>query len=799
MTWKAEDGVPMCIALAKDGANWNPSVFNLATHVFARVTESLAMEGTEVNTLLFGTITPAVHIKVGQLNCLYLKIDQCCVTTHPALNIILSRHYSQLYESVDFVNPMSDSMLFRKRGINAEDGPEPVRGLLAMSKLPHSAITQQHHLHFNITEACQTIDRNRLSYLLEVLSVPSDATQAFASGLFMWGALVGDAMFERVRESGLFGSRSSAQFAAIAKQISVEAKSLQNLHTEDYRSIFELDVLVNRGVGKVDWEKEQENRQHPKVATVDACEVRRTAYLVFRKALEQGRRPVSMSWDEFWSARWEWTAAGAVHSNAPGDSKYIFKEVNEMKNKFITMSAMPKLPLSHFLQREPGIDGWASVKYEWGKQRAIYGTDLTSYVLSNFAMYACESVLPSAFPVGPDADEANVAARVGGVLNNRMPLCIDFEDFNSQHSVEAMQAVLDAYSDVFDHLLTVEQKYALRWTAQSIGKTSITNNIANCGTYSTKGTMLSGWRLTTMMNSVLNYVYTTHLLGRDRDDTPSVHNGDDVLLGVKNMRVAQEMNRRAQRVGIRLQPSKCAFAGIAEFLRVDRIRGSGGQYLTRSVATIVHSRVESKPKPNVKDLIEAMETRLADLHQRGASIRKIARIREVYYHKLAGIFKSEVDTMYAIKSIHRVNGGISQDMYAAVDREVLNVVNLEKSSVPELPKLPGIHDYADYVAKVLPIESKVKKMCEKLTKSTQDSVSMYFTTAVLADCTSVQDRLNMKKIYKAHKGEIKVSQYGKAVLTGYGMELLRSRLRPGALRTLLTRSENPIELLSLVV
>jgi hypothetical protein len=66
--------------------------------------------------------------------------------------------------------------------------------------------------------------------------------------------------------------------------------------------------------------------------------------------------------------------------------------------------------------------------------RAIYGTDITSYVLTHFALLDCEESLPAQFPIGSKATTAKVVACVGAVLDNATPFCLDFEDFNSQHS-----------------------------------------------------------------------------------------------------------------------------------------------------------------------------------------------------------------------------------------------------------------------------------------------------------------------------------------------------------------------------
>lgn len=61
---------------------------------------------------------------------------------------------------------------------------------------------------------------------------------------------------------------------------------------------------------------------------------------------------------------------------------------------------------------------YASIKYEWAKLRAIYGTDLTSYILTHFAFYNCEDCLPPMFPVGQKANPKFLKQRVRATLYN---------------------------------------------------------------------------------------------------------------------------------------------------------------------------------------------------------------------------------------------------------------------------------------------------------------------------------------------------------------------------------------------
>jgi hypothetical protein len=602
-------------------------------------------------------------------------------------------------------------------------------------------------------------------------------------------------MYDIVRNSKLLLAPDFKSYVKEAKRISVLAKSLQNIVKEDLRQIFELDVLTNRIEGMLDWEQEKKNRTEPRFARVPRDKVFSMAAKMFSEARQRGRKPTRMAWPEFWENRWQWSASGSIHTQYQEDDEFIFKD-RLLKNKFITIAAMPDRESGYFLSRAPEVHAWSSYKYEWGKLRAIYGTDLTSYIVAHFAYYNCEDVLPSYFPVGRDANDANVSARVSAILDKKTPFCIDFEDFNSQHSPESMAAVLDAYLAVFKQDISEEQAIAMEWTKQSLSKSIIHDNMGTKTTYQAKGTLLSGWRLTTFMNSVLNYIYTQEITAHTMPNKNSLHNGDDVILGVNNLEVARVCTLNAQQSSIRLQRTKCAFAGIAEFLRVDHVRGSKGQYLSRACATIAHSRIESKMSTDARDLVEAMETRLADCYYRGMSIKLISRLRHTYYCHQAEVCKMPISEFYNIKAIHRSAGGISTYPDARVDMKVQSGLN--QIMDVKLPKLPGIQAFSNVVIRSLNLDVSRKKVVERIERATYEAVLEKNRTNRTIP-TQDEWYATMRSLYKAHKGTISIANYGKAALTGLSFRLLDAKAPDLALTRFLRHSVRPMEALGLVV
>jgi len=123
------------------------------------------------------------------------------------------------------------------------------------------------------------------------------------------------------------------------------------------------------------------------------------------------------NWKNFWDSRWQWAPTGAYSSQYDEDKVYAHKE-HDMRHKFYGFCAMPDVDYSYFIERKPEMFAKASVKYEWGKQRAIYGVDNTNFIISSFGMAGCEELLSKMFPIGQEAESKKVAKSVKEVLKN---------------------------------------------------------------------------------------------------------------------------------------------------------------------------------------------------------------------------------------------------------------------------------------------------------------------------------------------------------------------------------------------
>nr|UVG55924.1 putative RNA-dependent RNA polymerase [Poaceae Liege totivirus 2] len=791
--FRKDKNIPLIIKINKDYNTVSAVPFRDATHVYVKQRRGIAPENEEYIEDVFGASLICRSFEADGTVFVYARVDQELLTPHLEVHAVMTRHFNGMYQSIDYLTPKSTKGLFRPR-VDAAYKSKSV-GFAAMHSLPKSKVTANHHIHFLVDEVVEALGPDR-DYAKKLVKVPYDANASMAAGVMLWFGSLDKEQQAEILRSNIFAISTVSEFVKATKSLSAEAKSLQNIVKDDLRAYFELDVLVNRGVGTVDWQQEYENRTTPNLANFSYEHVYERACLVFADAARAGRQPTSMDWPTFWANRWQWSASGSIHSQYAEDNAYVFTSDPRLKNKFISISAMPKMELDDLIVRKPAIHAWSSMKYEWGKQRAIYGTDLTSYIMAQLAFSNCEEVLPSYFPVGPDATESNVYGKVSGVLKNKSAYCLDFEDFNSQHSAHAMTAVIHAYVDQFSSTLTEDQRKAAVWTAESITHQRIHDNSGLKREYDAKATLLSGWRLTTFMNSILNYIYTKAICGDRRPNGSSLHNGDDVLIGTRNLETVRMSLYKAKRLNVRVQPSKCAYAGIAEFLRVDHKRGSKGQYLSRGCATLVHSRIESRVSTDERDLIKSMETRFGDVLDRGMPYAVIARLRQVYYRRQSEGCGTTPAQMYKIKSLHRVVGGVSENDMADTDKIVQPVFHAEEEL--DLPPLPGVYDYATQIIKALDIQLPYSSVVKRLRNATFEAI---MEKKRKMNLVSNYDEwyVNVKRIYRAHKGKMSIPNYGKAALVGVTVDLLRKSEEDNPLVALIRRSKRPLELIRLVI
>lgn len=574
-----------------------------------------------------------------------------------------------------------------------------------MKDLVIEHITQDHHFfvnrqEFQIAYNSADVDTKKLCCAVHMWLLRIGNNLRVSHITFMMYAILTSDLGRDMILYFTMNSNSVDEAISVMKLESQSAKQLQRYVRDDLSVIFEMQVLWNRMDTGVDWEKELHNRTVTNTVDVLPNEVMNIAMKLFYEAEAQGLRPKKKTWDDYWAMRWSTMPNGSVVSQYAEDRELKKALPREAKVKSAWFAALNKLLFEHWKRRDPLIYASTSTKYEWGKVRALYGCDVTSFAMADFSMGDADECLPQQFPVGTKANEKFVR-RVTEKMKNSVPFCFDYDDFNSQHSTRSMMSVIEAWIVVFQKYLSDEQVQALKWTLKSLTDVKVKFTELE-KTMSINGTLLSGWRLTSFMNTVLNRVYL-EMAGLKLNVVHALHNGDDMYACTLNVQNAVNILGKAKLIGIRAQAAKMNVGTIGEFLRVDAraLKPSGAQYLTRSVATMVHGRVEVGKPNDFFALIKATDVRYKEVEDRGGNKDILVKVKERAVSFIKSMFGVSDIVLEKYYELHPLQGGnnlktSAQDVRIVLESEVVNERILHnKYKVCT----PGMLDYLQYVVK----------------------------------------------------------------------------------------------------
>lgn len=522
------------------------------------------------------------------------------------------------------------------------------------------------------------------------------------------------------------------------KKEGILAKQSQHATKYDLSKLFELNVLENRVDEEINWDDEKEHRINPKTVNLDYSQVYDIAVKMFADGKKEGKKPLNMSWEQYWAQRAIIMPAGSVHSRYEEDIIKIKQLPRAAKNKKGFSSTLGDLPHEFFVSRRPEIEAHVSTKYEWGKTRALYGCDYTSHVNADFGLMACEDSFPSYIPTGAGANPANVEKEMS--VMRGLPFCYDFDDFNSQHSISSMKAIIEAFGTVFAEFLTDEQKQSLVWTRNSIDNMKVVNNLTE-EVYISVGTLFSGWRLTSFVNTALNYVYL-NASGSNELLYKTVHNGDDVYGSTPNLGAALRVVENADHLGARAQVLKMNIGTIAEFLRMDikTKDKSMAQYLTRACATFTHSRIESEAPYALKSIVSAYYVRYNELASRGAETKIAYKCYRKQLFFARELFDAPKEVIDALITYDTHAGGVVKNGYITNKR----IIEYNKQDVSEDYDLIKTLTYAGVRSYITFLKSKFEVVKDAFKMSTVTN--------------------NVMRMYNVHRKSCKIEDYSSKAL-----------------------------------
>lgn len=671
-----------------------------------------------------------------------------------------------------------------------------------VSTLTVTKITQDHHLFITEKElriALEATDDEGISYVVEcadhMARLGIDNKVLYIT--IMMYICVASKLCRRMTLWLLKTASNVTELNAHMKLESQAAKQLQRAKRNDLSQVFEMQVLWNRAFADVDWDKEIGNRVNAKAVNIQPTKVYELSRGIFMEAKISGARPRKKEWGEYWATRWLSMPNGSVVSQYSEDIELKAMLPREAKVKSAWFSANKHGSFEYWRDRTPMIFASTSTKYEWGKVRALYGCDVTSFIMSDFAMGDAEDTLPSYFPVGQKANEEYVK-EMTEKMRRSVPFCFDYDDFNSQHSITSMQMVIQAWLDVFGSDLNSEQVQAAEWTVQSVANMMVRFNSTG-DIHKINGTLMSGWRLTSFVNTVLNRVYL-QCAGLCEHSIYALHNGDDMYATTRNVKEAVKVLGKAKLIGIRAQASKMNIGTIGEFLRVDARSESptSAQYLTRAIATMVHGRVEVGKPNDLLAFVNATDTRFDAAVQRGADEKVLKPVLAHIDNFCAKLFNTAIEVLHAYRRLHPLQGG--KDESASIDAVRIVQKRLRKDEDELLLKYSacknGMVEYLTYIVNTFKLRNVPIQKREYLVRA-MDSLerSMVGYELVVENRPKIY---NYRGLYKAwHKSGF-VAQITKIRTAG----IVAAKMLPGidsVPAEMIRQSSDPIELMKAIL
>jgi hypothetical protein len=262
---------------------------------------------------------------------------------------------------------------------------------------------------------------------------------------------------------------------------------------------------------------------------------------------------------------------------------------------------------------------------------------------------------------------------------------------------------------------------------------------------------MSGWRLTTFMNTMLNKIYVN--LCDEQDSLVTIHNGDDVLAAVTQFSTLQQFMFKCRQHNVRFQTSKCYLAAIAEFLRVDHKadKGKGTQYLARGVATFVHGPTETVIPNDLRAVLQANHTRASEIVDRGANKQIVDLLLTQINKHLCKIWHVAEHDLLAIMETHQVFGGVTDLITPDADKHLIEVIECgsqtsEEYNIDANRFFPGALDYAKQLCTTLIDHSMFNRVYSAVKKSiVHNSIMKRFTLRVKQQHSDAVTYLKMQR------------------------------------------------------
>ncbi|AZT88639.1 RNA-dependent RNA polymerase [Penicillium digitatum totivirus 2] len=283
--------------------------------------------------------------------------------------------------------------------------------------------------------------------------------------------------------------------------------------------------------------------------------------------------------DEWWTSRWLWCVNGSEtkkSDEALGLRGGVGRRYRRMAAEEVHVNPVPDWDGTTSVS--------ASVKLEAGKDRAIFACDTRSYFAFSWILndvqkrWKGERILLDPGKGGLYGISRRIRnCQRGGGVN----LMLDYDNFNSHHSNSVQSMIFEILCDKYN---------APDWykavLMESFNRMFIFKGGRN---HRMLGTLASGHRGTSFINSLLNAAYIRCALGAASFDTMlSLHAGDDVYIRANTLSEAADILVKCKAFGCRMNPTKQSIGfKNAEFLRLGINYRYAIGYVARTISTLV--------------------------------------------------------------------------------------------------------------------------------------------------------------------------------------------------------------------
>lgn len=388
----------------------------------------------------------------------------------------------------------------------------------------------------------------------------------------------------------------------------------ENANLQEVTACASWELSLGRHGMISDWKQEKENRVskplYLRLPDSDIIDVHSNdAYIEFaepimddimRQIMPEGS--IWKSWEKFCYERNSWLSSGSA------GSKYLERGNKKVRlNKRSYMETIPIKDMVTWIDKEPEIIAIASEKFEMGKARAIYGTEVEDQCLMSYLLNILEPRLHLVDNIEcglvGKKEVLSIIRRMNIVARDKEECTmLDYSDFNLQHTLAIQSLVFKCIKkelikrNAHQDSITIAdwcQRAMMNQKVQFPGDTKAINVVQG---------LFSGMRGTNFVNTLLNKLYfmvAAKWISINLSIQPvqlyALHHGDDVWVSNKSRLWAITIYKVLQKCGLIFSDKKqIQDMNMAEFLRVVYSKEGARGYLARSIATLIERPLQSE-------------------------------------------------------------------------------------------------------------------------------------------------------------------------------------------------------------